>query len=108
MTIDTELNAELRELFERNPELQILLPETREVGWRYFHVGRSIEQSAKRGFPMFAWSIERDPSGKFCSWVWKPNYEGWTRTKLVRHSKRKSAKARALKMRDTYVRNRTA
>ena len=76
--------------------------QTREPGWRYFDVGRSMNQEAKRGFPMFAWEVERGPDGKYASWVWQPKGKGWDRKKSRPHVKRKDAKARALKMRNDY------
>jgi len=98
----TKPNPFLVKFFDDNPQLHFLLPQQRELNWRYFHVGRSLKQPAKRGFPMFAWSTERDSSGKFLSWVWQPSGEDWVRTKTVSHSKRKNAKARALRLRDDY------
>ena len=103
MSTDLRLRDELRELFERNPKLQSLLLETPELSWRYFHIGRSLEQPAKKGFPMFAWSTERDAKGKFRSWVWHPKKDGWTLKGLRSHARRKDAKARALRMRDAFA-----
>ena len=88
-------DAVLRELFS-----------TREPNWRFFSTGRDFGQSAKRGFPMFAWETERGSDGKYHSWVWQPKGDGWDRKKPVAHSKRKTAKARALRMRDAYQQSR--
>lgn len=89
--------------FDDNPQLHFLLPQWRDMKWRYFHIGRSLDQPAKRGFPMFAWSTERDSDGKFLSWVWQPTGGEFHRKKTVSHSKRKNAKARALRMRDALL-----
>jgi hypothetical protein len=75
----------------------------REPNWRYFDVGRTVNQPARRGYPMFAWTTQRDSNGKFQSFVWQPSQGGWIRKKTVSHSKRKAAKARALKMRNAYA-----
>jgi len=102
MTTDLQITEELRNLFERNPKLQMLLPQPKEIPWRYFHLGRSLEQPSKVGFPMFAWSTERDRNGKFRSWVWHPlsDVDGWKTRGVKYHNKRKDAKSRALRMRD--------
>lgn len=102
-TRDHETETWLQRFFDRRPQLSLLLPQYRELKWRYVDVGRSLQQSAKRGFPMFVWSTERNSNGKFLSWVWQPRGEGWDRTKTVSHSKRKLAKGRALRMRDAYL-----
>ncbi len=75
--------------------------------WRYFNVGRSMHQSPKRTYPMFAWSTERadDGSGRlmFASWRWEPTGSGWAVRALRTHTKRKDAKARAERQRDAYA-----
>ena len=103
MTTETD-NPEpfLVKFFDENPQLHFLLPQWRDMKWRYFHIGRSLDQPAKRGFPMFAWSTERNSDGKFLSWVWQPRGGEFHRTKTVSHSRRSGAKARALRLRDDY------
>ncbi len=101
LAVDETFTQQLADIINGDARLAGLF-ETREPNWRYFDVGRSMSKTAKRGFPMFAWETEKGADGKYSSWVWQPNANGWNRTKSVGHSKRKSAKARALKMRDSY------
>ncbi len=82
--------------------------EGREPRWRYYNVGRSMNRSSARGFPMFAWSTERagresDGLGVFQSWRWEPTRSGWIVRAQRTHRKRKDAKARARRMRDAYA-----
>ncbi len=82
-----------------------------EPRWRYFNVGRRMTQEPARGYPMYAWSTELadDGSGRlvYASWRWQPRNTGfaagWVVRALRTHSKRKAAKARALKMRDAFA-----
>ncbi len=101
----SDITRQLEQIINNDAVLRGLF-EVNEPGWRYFHVGKTLDSDPKRGFPMFAWSTERDRTGKFHSWVWQPDKNGWKRTKTVSHAKRKTAKARALRMRDKYRENR--
>jgi len=101
--MQTEFQNKLEQIINNDAVLSGIFNSGREPNWRYFHVGRSMDQAAKRGFPLFAWQTERTPDGKYLSWVWQPKGEGWDRVKTVTHSKRKAAKDRALRMRDSYL-----
>lgn len=101
-----DATRELEQIINNDARLRGIF-ETREPNWRYFDVGQTMNVPAKRGFPMFAWTTERDSNGKFHSFVWQPSKGGWNRKKSVTHSTRKAAKARALKLRNSY-RNRKA
>ena len=102
MTTSNDLTRQLEAIINRDARLANLFGLGREPRWRYFGIGRSLDQDPKRGFPAFAWSTERNPDGKFESWVYMPKGDHWLRRKVVLHSKRSAAKARALKLRDAY------
>lgn len=85
------LNAELARIYGPEPR------------WCYFQRGNG---------PMFCWTVEKNPGdGRYASFVYKPVGKGsrsgeatrWTlvetgRWKVVEHAKRKTAKARALRL----------
>lgn len=103
MTIPTDekLTQELADIINSDARLAGLFT-AREPNWRYFHLGRTMNQASKQGFPMFVWTVEKDLNGKYHSWMWQPDSNGWHAVSRVLHSKRKDAKARALKMRDSH------